>query len=214
MESLLGKLKVAFGERLMFVGLQGSYQRDEATENSDIDAVIILDNLIMEDLEQYKAILSTMPDNEKACGFISGRKEMQDWPRHELFQFSNDTRPYYGNLDGLIPAIERIDIIKGVKIGASNLYHFCCQSYLYGETLALKEIYKGAFFVLQGAYYLRNNIYIKNKQELMPLLDGEEKQILTISNDWDAFEDTIKLCPYEYYKTLLQWCSGIITEEF
>ena len=214
MESLTDKLKTSFGDRLLFLGLQGSYQRDEAKEDSDVDVVTILDHLTMDDLDQYKLILSTMPDNEKACGFISGKKEIQGWTRHEIFQFGNDTHSYYGDLDGLLPEIGRMDIINGVKIVASNLYHFCCHSYLYGEKEALKEIYKGAFFVLQGAYYLRSNIYIKNKECLLPLLDGVEKQILNISKNWDAYNDDVLSYPYEHYKTFLQWSSGIMTEEF
>jgi len=214
MKSLSNKLKTFFGDRLLFVGLQGSYQRGEATKDSDIDAVVILDHLTIEDLEHYKAIISTMPDKEKACGFISGKKELQEWAKHEIFQFSNDTRSYYGELDGLLPSIERADIINGVKIGASTLYHYCCHSYLYGETQALREIYKGAFFILQGTYFLRNNIYIKSKEELLPLLDGVEKQILTISANWDTYKDDTISYPYDHYKTLLQWCSGIMTEKF
>ena len=34
-----------FGERIWFVGLQGSYGRSEAIETSDIDVVVILDQL-------------------------------------------------------------------------------------------------------------------------------------------------------------------------
>jgi len=214
MMSLSEKLKTTFGERLLFLGLQGSYQRDEARSDSDIDVVIILDFLTMEDLERYKSIISTMPDNDKACGFISGKKEFQKWPKHELFQFSNDTRFYHGDLNELLPEIVRVDIINGVKIGASNLYHFCCHNYLYGKKEELKEIYKGTFFVLQGAYYLRNNKYIKCKEKLIPLLDGVEKQILTVSANWDTYKDTALSYPYDHYKTLLKWSSGIVTEEF
>ena len=42
MKRYLDELKSLFGSRLMFVGLQGSYGRGEATDNSDIDAVVIL----------------------------------------------------------------------------------------------------------------------------------------------------------------------------
>ena len=34
-----------FGVRLLFVGLQGSYGRDEATESSDIDMALILERI-------------------------------------------------------------------------------------------------------------------------------------------------------------------------
>jgi len=214
MKSLSEKLKINFGERLSFVGLQGSYQRNEATEDSDIDAVVILKSLTLDDLEQYKDIVSSMPECKKSCGFISGEKEMKNWPKHELFQFKNDTRSYYGDLDELLPKIDRMDIINGVQVGASNLYHFCCHNYVHGEMQALKEIYKGAFFVLQSAYFLRNNIYVGNKEKLLPLLDGIEQDILSISQNWFSIEDKISTNPNEYFKLILQWCSGIMTEEF
>ena len=39
MTELTEKLKIHFKNRLLFAGLQGSYRRQEAHENSDIDAV-------------------------------------------------------------------------------------------------------------------------------------------------------------------------------
>jgi len=214
MKTLTDKLKVVFGERLLFVGIQGSYQRGEATEDSDIDAVVILDDLTLDDLKQYKDIISTMSEYEKACGFISGKGEIQSWPKHELFQFVSDTRPCYGILDGLLPTIERSDIIEGVKVGVSGLYHSCCHTYLHGEAQALREIYKGAFFILQGIYYLRNNRYIGNKNELLPLLDGVERQILAISMDWDGYQDKLLANPDEYFNFIILWCSNVLGEEF
>ena len=43
METFLEALDRTFPARVRFVGLQGSYGRGEATEGSDIDAVVILD---------------------------------------------------------------------------------------------------------------------------------------------------------------------------
>ena len=45
----LVKIRQLFGERLVFVGLQGSYNRDEATEQSDIDMIVILDQVTPSD---------------------------------------------------------------------------------------------------------------------------------------------------------------------
>ncbi|SEQ09490.1 Nucleotidyltransferase domain-containing protein [Treponema bryantii] len=39
MKNLISRCKEAFGERLLYVGLQGSHLRGEATENSDIDVM-------------------------------------------------------------------------------------------------------------------------------------------------------------------------------
>lgn len=44
-------LNETFGERIYFVGIQGSYGRGEATESSDIDAVVILDKLTAGDVK-------------------------------------------------------------------------------------------------------------------------------------------------------------------
>ena len=43
MQNFLQTLTETFGNRVCFVGLQGSYGRGEATETRDIDVVVILD---------------------------------------------------------------------------------------------------------------------------------------------------------------------------
>ena len=55
---LIVLLKQYFGPRLLYVGLQGSYLRGEATANSDIDVMVVLDSLTVSDLEQYRIIIS------------------------------------------------------------------------------------------------------------------------------------------------------------
>jgi len=214
MRELTGKLKPYFGDRLILTGLQGSYQRDEATENSDIDAVIILDALSLGDLKTVKGVLATMPENDKTCGFISGRNELRNWPKHELFQFMNDTRLYYGSFDGLLPEIRRDDVIESVKVGASGLYHACCHTFLHGEPQALKELYKGAFFILQAAYYLRHGEYVRSKKELFPLLTETERQILSVGINWNEHQKKIIADPDEYFSLIISWCAEILSEIF
>lgn len=208
------KLKTAFEDRLLFVGLQGSYGRGEATEDSDIDAVVILDQLTIEDLKQYKTILLTMPENDKACGFISGKQEIQNWPKHELFQFANDTRSIHGSLVGLLPSIERQDMIDSVKIAVSGLYHIACHSYLHGEPQVLKELYKGAFFILQAIYYLRSDTYIGSKKELFPLLFEAEQEILAIGMNWSEYQEKILARPDQYFDAIIVWSSNVLEEKF
>ena len=86
------KLQKSFKEKLLFVGLQGSYNRGEATPESDIDLVVILDKLSFEDLKEYRKIIDEMSNKELACGFISGKKELQNWSKCDLFQFFYDTK--------------------------------------------------------------------------------------------------------------------------
>ena len=72
MHTFLQTLDQTFGARVWFVGLQGSYGRGEATETSDIDAVVILDELSAADIQTYHVMLDTLPNRELICGFLSG----------------------------------------------------------------------------------------------------------------------------------------------
>ena len=71
MNEFLGTLNEVFVFCVWFVGLQGSYGRGEATEASDIDVVIILDELAITDVQKYNAMLNTLPHRELICGFVS-----------------------------------------------------------------------------------------------------------------------------------------------
>ena len=97
MKEYSSELRKIFGNRIWFVGLQGSYGRNEATEQSDIDAVVILDKVTLEDIKAYSALLDRLPYREKACGFISGKQELLNWEKSDLFQFYYDTLPIIGS---------------------------------------------------------------------------------------------------------------------
>ena len=69
----LQMLNETFANRVWFVGLQGSYGRGEATEASDIDVVVILDELTALDIQKYNTMLDTLPNRALICGFVSGK---------------------------------------------------------------------------------------------------------------------------------------------
>ena len=60
LDIIIKKLQNEFEQRLLFVGLQGSYNRGEATQNSDIDLVVILENLTFEDVYYFLIFQSQM----------------------------------------------------------------------------------------------------------------------------------------------------------
>ena len=59
MQNFLQTLNETFSTRVWFVGLQGSYGRGEATETSDIDIVVILDELSAIDIQTYNNMLDS-----------------------------------------------------------------------------------------------------------------------------------------------------------
>ena len=168
-----------FGDRVCFVGLQGSYGRNEATENSDIDIVVILDEFNTKDIALYNSILDSMPHREKLCGFISGKNEIMNWETADLFQFYHDTKPLKGSLDDFIPVIDDEDVKRAVKSGVCNIYHGCVHNMLYEKSdEILKGLYKGASFVLQAVVFRRTGEYFSRQTDLLSHLSHDEKQII------------------------------------
>ena len=121
LDDFLKALNENFENRVWFVGLQGSYGRGEATETSDIDIVVILDELSSSDIGVYNAMLDTLPDRDLICGFLSGKNELFHWEPSDLFQFYYDTTPIKGSLDELLAVIDETAVSRAIKIGACNI---------------------------------------------------------------------------------------------
>ena len=179
MDKFLPKLEETFGERVRFVGLQGSYGRGEATEKSDIDTVVILDELSASDIKIYNDMLDTLPERELICGFISGRNEILNWEPSDLFQFYYDTKPIKGTLDELLDKIDTNAVEKAIKSGVCNIYHGCVHNMLYEkDEEILKELYKSASFVVQALYFKENGKYITRQKDLLEVVSENEKIIV------------------------------------
>lgn len=182
-------IKSTFGDRLEFIGLQGSRGRGEAGEHSDIDVVVILDKVEIADLEIYDKAISKLPFRELICGFLSGKQELEHWEKSDLFQFYYDTAPVYGSIDKLAGLITKEDIGKAVLTGACNIYHMCVHNILHEKNLEiLKGLYKSAVFVIQADYYYRERVYIKKRAQLLTKLSGEEKRILKLFMSYSQWE--------------------------
>ena len=120
---LIDLLQSSFGERLLYVGLQGSYLRGEATEESDIDIMVIIRNITVNDLDKYKNAILTLDGFEKSCGFICGDDDLKNWNPLEICHLLNTTKDYYGKLSALVPSYTGYDIRSFVKLSVNNLYH-------------------------------------------------------------------------------------------
>ena len=178
MELFLQKLHATFGERVWFVGLQGSYGRGEATDKSDIDTVVVLDAVDAADVWAYHAMLDTMPSRDLICGFFSGREELLHWEPSDLFQFYHDTTPVKGSLDELLLLLDDAAVSRAVKIGACNIYHGCVHNMLHEESdEILQGLYKAAAFVVQAICFRQTGRYIRQQRELVQVVAPEERDI-------------------------------------
>ncbi len=204
---LTDALKAKFGERLLYIGLQGSYLRGEATEDSDIDIMAVIDGLSVSDLDTYRRTIESMDHFDKSCGFICGRADLANWNPLEIGHLLHTTKDYYGVLRELVPEYTADDMRNFVKMSLNNLYHEICHRYIHAgreENAALLPMtYKGVFFILQNLYYLRNGEFIATKAELLSLLDGKDRAVLSRAmalGKGEAYDFAVS------FELLFGWC--------
>lgn len=177
-DAFLKALSEYFGDRVWFVGLQGSYARGEATKNSDIDMVVILDELSASDIANYNKMLDTLSHRDLICGFLSGKNEILNWEPSDLFQFYYDTKPIKGSLDKLLPLIDDGAIDRAIKISVCNIYHGCVHNMLIDKSEEiLKGLYKSASFVIQAIVFKKTGKYITRQKDLINVISPDEKVI-------------------------------------
>ena len=179
MQKFLHSLNETFANRVWFVGLQGSYGRGEACDTSDIDIVVILDELTTSDIQKYNAMLNTLPHRELICGFVSGKDELLHWEPSDLFQFYYDTTPIKGSLDELLPLLDKVAVERAIKIGACNIYHGCVHNMLHEKSEdILRDLYKSASFVVQAIVFKQRGKYVKHLCELRDVVSTDERVII------------------------------------
>ncbi len=211
LNSLIDLLKAYFKERLLYVGLQGSYLRGEATENSDIDIMVVISDMSVADLAKYREAISSLEDYDKSCGFICGIEELGNWNPLEICHLLHTTKDYYGTLEKLVPEYTETDVRNFVKMSLGNLYHEICHRYIHASkeknVSKLPFTYRSVFFILQNLYYLNSGKFVGTKKELRGVLSGKDRLVLetaiSLSNATEFDFD-------EVFALLFTWCKETI----
>ncbi len=200
-------LKRQFDSRLLYVGLQGSYLRGEATDNSDIDIMVVIDGLSVSDLDVYRTAIQSLEHFDKSCGFICSKEDLANWNPLEICNLLNSTKDYFGVLGELVPTYTDNDIRNFVKLSVNNLYHEICHRYIHADlnksVVKLPGTYKGVFFILQNLYYLTHGKFVTTKAELLQVLDGKNRTVLECSitlNNGSTYDFN------ESFELLFTWC--------
>ena len=204
LQKLIGACKNTFRERLLYVGLQGSYMRDEATDQSDVDVMIILEDFSVADMDAYREILKKIGAYEKSCGFICGRNEMLLWNPLEVCQLRHTTKDVFGELKDFLPSAARRDEINYVKLSLGNLYHELCHRYIHADReknmAKFRGTCKSAFFLIQNLHFLESGSFAVTKRELKEQVSEEDRAILEMAEYPDEYDfDTA-------FRLLFRWC--------
>ncbi len=204
---LTALLREAYGERLVYVGLQGSYLRGEATEESDIDVMVVVDDLSPSDLDAYRRAINELEEPEKSCGFTGSRADIMRWNPLEAAHLLHTTRDYYGTLSALLPAYTESDVRNFVKVSVGNLYHELCHRYIHSDRERSAErlpgVYKGTFYILQNLHFLQSGEFAPTRTALLARLSGKDHAVLERAMALHRGED---FDFDESFNLLFTWC--------
>ena len=205
-QKLISQCKAAFGERLLYVGYMGSYLRGEANENSDIDVMVVIDNITISDMNTYRDILKALGKYDKSCGFICGKDEMKGWSPLEVCQLINTTKDVYGKLEPLLSPFTREDEINYVKFCLGNLYHELCHRFVHASREKNIEKFRGTckffFFLIQNLHYLETGNFILKKADLKNAVSEADRRVLEFAALPDSFDFDAAL------EELFVWCQN------
>ena len=211
-QRLTAILQNYFGARLIYVGLQGSYLRGEATSDSDLDIMVVIDDLSVSDLSSYRTLIESLDYSDRSCGFICSKEDLLHWNRLEICNLLHSTKDYYGTLKDLVPEYSMDDIRSYIKLCINNLYHEICHRYIHGQIdksmAALPGIYKSVFFILQNLHYLTSGVFVASKSELLSCLDGRNREILERSVGYGIGKE------YDFAESFLllfSWCQETLS---
>lgn len=204
LEKLTGACEAAFGDRLLYLGLQGSFMRREATENSDIDVMIILEDLSVSDMDTYREILKRLGSYERSCGFICGRNEMMRWNPLEVCQLRHTTKDLLGRLADFLPPATREDEIRYVQLSLGDLYHELCHRYIHRDRnkniAAFRGTCKRAFFLIQNLHFLESGTFVLTRWELKEQISEEDRAVLELAEAPDDYDFD------EAFTLVFRWC--------
>ena len=204
LHDLISSCRVDFGDRLLYVGLQGSYLRGEAHEDSDIDVMLILDQFSVQDMDRYREILKRIGFYERSCGFICGREEMAHWNPLEVCQLRHTTKDLFGVLTDYLPLATREDEVNYVKLSLGNLYHELCHRYIHRDRerniASFRGACKGVFFLMQNLHFLESGRFILTKKELKAAVSEEDRRVLELAELPDGFDID------QAFSALFAWC--------
>lgn len=212
LDTLIPRLQEAYADRLVYVGLQGSYLRGEAHEGSDIDIMLVIDGLSVSDMDVYREIIRSLPCPEKSCGFICGKDDLAHWNPLEALHVLMSTGDRFGNLKPLLPEYTREDVVNFVKFSLNNMYHEICHRYIHSDRenniAALPFVLKGVFFIMQNLHYLKTGAFVPTRNELLSQLSGKDREIFEMSmNIKDSENYDFDAC----FERLFSWCQETLT---
>ena len=213
----VARLRGAFGERLVFVGHDGSWARGEADPDSDIDTMVVVDRIEADDLATFRAVVAAMPEGGRlASGLFNSVAELQARSPSEMMQYFYGCEVLHGSAEGFVPKPGADDLMADVRFKAlTNLMH--ARHYLlYPHDLAkkvhsLRYAFKESFYAVQEWLLARKGTFYARKDDLLPALtDPDDRAVVQVARDWRKTEADRTARPLPYVELLERWSRGML----
>ena len=100
------------------------------------------------------------------------------------------------------------DARGALHMGAANVYHAACHSFLFEDVSAnLPALYKAAFFVLQAQAFAASGVYCEDAAALERHLPDADSRAVLAGRGQKAF--TPQEAP-EHYALLVRWAGAVL----
>ena len=216
LEDFVQALRAQFDERLVYVNHHGSWARGEGTPKSDIDTIVVLDQVEPEDLSRYREIVEQMPGRLGSGGLLSVAEAQQAGPPGEWLQLFYGGRALHGSLDGIRKPPSNGEIIDDIRIKASSNLHVARHYLLYPHDP--KEVvhrlampFKCCFFALQAWMFVQEGEFIGRKEDLLKALsDPLDREVVEVARGWHTSEQDRTERPLYYIQLLERWSSHML----
>lgn len=213
----LGELQKHFGKRIVFVANHGSWARGEARPESDIDCIVVLNEISDDDLTVFRSIMNSMPDaHALGSGLFLSVEELKHTPRFSLIQFFYGCNVLLGSLDGIVESPGKDDLLFDIRLKANENLHHARHYLLFPHDLPrvvhrLIYPFKNCFYALQSWILLTTGKFILRKDDIIQLLDDDvDKEAVRIARDWHKDTEDRTTRPEYYIIILEQWSRGMI----
>lgn len=211
------QLRDAFGERLVFVSLHGSWARAEPRPESDIDVTVVIDRVDPPDLAEFRSMVAGMPDARRvASGIFLSVPELKALRGFEPVHFFYGCRVLHGTVEGIVERPGRADLEEHVQVIASaNMFH--ARHYLlypHDHSKAVHKLYypfKECFYALQSWVLLHEGRFVPTKTGLAEHLPGaDDRDVVRIARDWHELQQDREQRPLHYIELLERWSRNML----
>jgi hypothetical protein len=217
LDEFVRRMQENFGERLVFVGHHGSWARGEARPDSDIDTMVVLEEVGTEESQAYRDIIRDMTrGGEAVSGLLLSAGEMGAWPGAMRLQFFYGCQVLHGGLEGIAQPPSRRELLdQARRCAAYNLFN--ARHYLlYPHDLGAKVgktvcMFKECLFALQGFLLAETGTFYGRKEDLLEAVtEPEDRAVVEIVRDWSSSAADRAARPEWYFRQLERWCSRMV----